>query len=298
MKGVRGTFVANGAGDDLYGFTTTFTANTRVANVSYFRELSTIEIVNETNSNLVNSGVISAKIAQAVSNTELKLTNVSGRFQANATLYDTTTNSYANVASITIGNNTIDATTNFGMKFNQLARLTLTSNNADYIVGERVVQDVVNAAATVMTTNTDFDFTFNNANGSFSIGDTITTNTSSGTGIVTFANGSYLKITAATGTFKSAGTQRVINNLNIGADIVNVYSVLVLTDVSPVENFQTGTYVITGNTSAAVGRNQLSGTISYPELVRNSGSVIYLENIAPVTRAPSTKEQINLIIKF
>lgn len=295
LSGISGTFTT---GQNLYGFSSNTTANVTSANISYFQELSTVEIVNEKVDGIVNSGSIYGQIDQIISNTQIRLTNVAGRFQANALLYDTTTNSYANVASIFIGNGTIDATSTFGLNFSQLARLPLSTNTGSYVVGERIIQEVVNASATVMSTNTDFDISYTNANGSFNVGDYISTNTLTGNGIVTYANSSYLRITAANGTFESIGTQRLINNLNIGADIVNVYSVLVLNDVSPVANFQTGQYVINGQTSKAVGRNLLSNTISYPELVRNSGSVIYLENIAPLTRANTTKEQVNLIIKF
>lgn len=289
IKNTQGTFIANTANDNIIGLSSSTTANVKVTNTVYFSVLSNVEIVSENTSNA------SAQLVSANS-TVLKLTSVSGRFDANDTVYDAVTNAYANVTSILISNGTVDATSSFGQKFSQVARLTLTSNTSAFYVGETVAQQVSLASGVVLSTNTDIDIIYTNANGSFSVGNEITDGTTGATATVTFANSTYLRLTSKNGTF--ADSQRIINNVDIGADITTVYPVLVLTDVNGDNKFQSGTYPFVGNQSGAVGRNQILSTILYPDLVRNSGTVVYLENVAPVTRSSTTKEKINLVIKF
>ena len=289
IKNTKGSFIANTANDNIIGLTSSTTANVKISNTVYFSVLSNVEIISETTSNA------SAQLVSA-NNTVLKLTNVAGRFDANDTVYDAVTNAYANVTSILIANGTVDATNSFGDKFSQVARLTLTSNTAAFYVGEKVTQDVSLASGVVLSTNTDIDIIYTNANGSFSVGNQITDGSTGATATVTFANSTYLRLTSKNGTF--ADSQRIINNVNIGADITTVYPVLVLTDVNGDNKFQSGVYQFVGNQSGSVGRNQILSTIIYPDLVRNSGSVVYLENVAPVTRSSTTKEKINLVIKF
>jgi hypothetical protein len=292
LKSVEGTFTANGTGDNIVGLTTGTTANVSVANVVEFALLSNVEIISEVYSNTT------ADIVEANSSV-LKLTNISGKFQANDTIYDSVSNAYANVVSITIANGTVDATANFGQKFSQVARLTLTSNSGSgfFQVGEVATQNVTGAFGTIISTNTDIDIVYTNSNGSFSVGNQLSDANSGAMAVVTFANTTYLRLTSVANGVFTAG-HRIINNVNIGADISSVYSVIVMNDVNGNNAFQTGTYPIVGSQSSAVGRNQITGTILYPELVRDTGSVIYIENIAPITRSATAKEQINLVIKF
>jgi hypothetical protein len=287
LKNIQGNFVQNSAGDNIVGLTSNTTANVYIANTIQFIA-SNVDIVSETSTNA------SAFVLQANS-VVLKLTNVSGRFNTNDTVYDSVINAYANVTAIYTVNNTIDSSSNFGLKFSQVARITLSSNTGPYLFGETVTQSVTNASGVIISANTDIDIAFINSNGVFNIGNQITDNTSGATAVVTFANTSYLRLTSSTGTFSTA--HRIINNLNIGADISHVYPVLVLNNVNGSNKFQTSANTIIGNQSGSIGKSELT-TIIYPELVRDSGSVVYLENIAPVTRTSTSKENINLIIKF
>jgi hypothetical protein len=287
LKTVKGNFVQNISKDDIKGLTSGTTANVSIANTVQFI-VNGIEVVSETTSN------VSAQVVQANSST-LKMTNVSGKFDVNDTVYDPVINAYANVTAIYTVNNTVDSSSNFGLKFSQVARVTLTSNTGSYTFGETVTQDVTNASGSLINSTQDIDIQYNNANGIFNVGNQITDGTSGATAIVTYANTTYLRLTSKNGTFSAA--HRIINNVNIGADITNVYPVLVLNNIKG-NKFQTGTYTIVGNQSGAVGKNQKDLTIVYPELVRNTGSVVYIENVSPVTRTATSKEKINLVIKF
>ena len=144
--------------------------------------------------------------------------------------------------------------------------------------------------------------------GNFNVGDTIYYGelNSSTLGICTYvyynyATGQgYIRLTNVVGNF-TAGNK--INSVSGGADLLTIQSVLLLKNIkTPVGKFQTGNYQIKGDTSKSYGKNQNPetnfNTILYPDLVRNSGQVVYLENVSPVIRSPTSKEQINLVIKF
>jgi hypothetical protein len=53
-----------------------------------------------------------------------------------------------------------------------------------------------------------------------------------------------------------------------------------------------------GSNSAARGQATDSSLITYPQLVKNSGEVMYLENVAPITKTPDSQEQFKIVIKF
>ena len=83
---------------------------------------------------------------------------------------------------------------------------------------------------------------------------------------------------------------------------------LVLSDINRINSPNTtpflgkfqisGNNAIIGNTSGAEGFVTLSDSIKLPDLVRNSGKVIYLENLSKFDKSPNSTEQIKLIIKF
>jgi hypothetical protein len=285
---VNGNITGNyfiGNGSQLTGIISSY-SNANVANFI----ASSVEIVSEITSNAYGH-VIEAN------NTVLKLTDVSGRFDINDVVYDAAINAYADVTAIYTVNNTIESSSSFGRKYSQVARLTLTSNTGSYVVGEKVTQDIVQASGYVFNTDKDIDIVYENIDegGSFNIGNEITDETTGATGLVTYANTTYLRVTAKNGSFVAGHT--ILNNVDIAATITDVYPVLILSDVKG-NKFQQGTYIIVGDQSGAVGRNQVASTIIYPELVRDSGSVVYFENIAPITKSSTSKEKINLIIKF
>lgn len=286
----------------IYGLTsganaTVLTLNgSNESSVSYFSIFSNVQSVSE-----ITSGA-TASIRQTVNNTVIVLSDIKGHFNANDTLYDATINAYANVVSISIANGNIDATTNFGHKFNQTCRIPLHSNSGlTFSPFETVVQEVSNAAGTVLSYNVDRDIVVTAANGTFSPGDVITSSnvgTNTATAIVTYAstiNGSYyVRCTAANGTIGLGET--VTNQLDVGGTIANVYPALVLYNVY--NNFDSSEYQIVGQTSGAFGKSNIVDTIVYPELVRGSGMTSYLENVVAFERSNGSVEKINIVIKF
>ena len=242
----------------------------------------------------VTSGGV-GEIETILSNTQIRLTNVSGDFQINDVLVDSQTNSYANVASLYTANGTVDVSSTFGQRFVQTVRLPLSSNTGAFTQFERVTQSVTNAMAMVIDTTHEVDMDYTNlAGGSFADGDYLESATANG--YVTFANSTYLRVTAVQGSFTSGG--QAINSGAVTADTSNVYPVLVLADVSGPNRFQASN-TVTGETSGAQGTpSALANTIFYPDLVRESGSVTYLENIEPFERTVESKERIKIVIKF
>lgn len=256
--------------------------------ISYFSLYSNVQSVSE-----IKTGA-SGRIIQTPNNTTLRLSDISGHFNANDILYDAQTNAYANIVSISIANGNIDATTNFGHSFNQTCRIPLTSNTGVFTEFEKVTQQYSNGTGTVLTYNKDIDLTLTASIGTFINGDKLTGSTSGASAIVLWANNSYVRCTDKNGTF--ASNEIVINQLSTQAQITNIYPALVLYNVY--NTFNTGTNIITGADSGATGITTLSDTILYPELVRGSGTVSYLENIVPFTRSNTSTEKINIVIKF
>jgi len=57
-----------------------------------------------------------------------------------------------------------------------------------------------------------------------------------------------------------------------------------------------GDYI--GQTSGAICKNIINNTIVYPDLMRDTGKVIYLENISPFSVNSTSRENIKVVIKF
>jgi hypothetical protein len=287
LQNVLDTFSANVAGDNIFGLHSKAAANTRTANVSYFQLLSNTEsIINQT------SGA-TASLVQAVSNTQIRISTIEGNFSAGDRIYDPVTNSYANIVSILVANGSVDATANFGSYFNQVYRLTLASNTGAYTKFERVTQAGSNASGMVISTNNEIDLVLVSSNGTFTPGDVVTDATSGATALVRQANNvSFeLKLTGVAGTFTAGHT--VTNQQSKGGVVANAYSVIVLSDA--IGRFQASNSAVVGVTS---GASSLIGHILYPDLERNSGSTIYLENMIPFSRSNTSNEKINIVIKF
>ena len=286
LKNVKGNFVSNA---NIYGLLSNASAYTTSVNTSIFRIGANVEIVSETSSGGTGS------IAGVISNNTLQLTNVTGKFDANDTIIDYSSNTYANVVSIYTSNNTVQATNSFGEKFNQTARITLSSVSGTYANNETVIQTITNAYGKVLSYTGDLDISLTSVTGSFTFGDTITDTTSNASAYVIAANSTYLKLTGVSGIFN---TNHYINNGRAYATISNTYNVVVLYDVSGANRFQTSTYPIVGQISGASGISKIANTISYPDLVNNSGKVLYVENVSPFGISNTSKEKISLVIKF
>ena len=303
IQGVGGTFTsgmkfANGAStnDNILGLTSNVTANVLTSNVNYFRIISNVEIAHESS----NVGTSNATVVQIISNTSIKLSNVSGSFVNGSVVYDTVTNAYANVVSMFAANNTTDVTTSFGQNFIQTLRFPLTSNTKPFQQYESITQTLTNASGLLLSSNNEIDIIFTGNTGSFAVGQTIKSQNlySNGTALVAYTpNSSYMRLTAALNTFQVGDT--IINNLGTTATVQNVFSVLVLGNVQG--NFQGGPSVIstvTGSNSMATGNSSIQSGIIYPDLVRNTGLVQYLENITPFSLTNTSTEEVRLIIKF
>lgn len=305
LKNIYGTFSNVTACNSILGLTSGANAQVTLANTVHFTISSNVELVSETKSNAV------ATIQEVFANTaKIRLTNVSGRFDINDTLFDATTNASANVVGLYISNGTVDASTNFGLKFTQTVRLSLSSNSSPFLVGETITQDTTQASGTLFDSTSDLDlYFFNKSGGSFNIGDLISYNSvdSGISGTCTYVyydnvtgNG-YLRLTNVVGNFTTAN--KILNIPGATADLKTIQSVLLLKNIkTPIGKFQSGNFIIRGDTSKSIGKNQNDEsafkTILYPDLIRNSGQVVYLENVSPVIRSPTSKEQINLVIKF
>jgi hypothetical protein len=288
------SWVANTTGDEIYGYTSAATANVKVFNTSYFTHGSTLETISETNSG--GSAQITQIINTNTTNQQIRLTNVSGKFDINDIVYEPATNAYAVVDAIYESNGSIDVSSSFGQRLVQTARVPLSSHYGIFQKFEYVTQNISGATGKIISTSDELDIVYTDPSGSFNIGDTITSQNTSSTGIVTFANTTYLQLTALSGAMYSGDT--IINNYGVTATAISISQVLVLSDVSGTNKFQTGNYNITGNTSGAFGISTAVGAILYPNLVKESGTVLYFENVIPFERSNTSKEQVSLVIKF
>jgi len=289
LKSVKGTFNTS---NNIHGYYSNTTANVNVANTIYFPVGNSADIVTQSNSGSV--GIIT----QVVNNTVYFMSNVVGQFANGDTMYDSVVNAYATVASIYTANGTKDVTSSFGNRFNQTARITLTANTGAFQDNEYVQQEVSLARGRVVSSTQEKDLTISIVSGSFTIGETITDTTTNANGICVFANSTYLKLTSVSQNLSFLSTHTINNGGTGSATIDAVYPVLVLNDVSDVNNFQAGSNAIIGNTSGASGTCNNYLLITNPELVRDSGKLIYSESFAPVTRSATSIEEVKLVIKF
>ena len=292
LKNVKGTFSNTSPLNHVYGVSSTATANIANATVSYFTVGAGAEVASELTSKA------SGYVSNVISTSQIKLANVVGQFGINDVVYDPNANSYANVTSIFSANGQKDVSYTFGLRFNQTARITLTSNTAAFQQFEYVNQTTTNANGKIISITNELDLAISMLNGRFTNGQVITDQTTNANGTIIFANTTYLKLTNVSQSFQF-NTNDVINNIiSANATITAVYPVLLLNDVNGVNKFAAGTNNIVGQISGANGLCIDSNLITYPDLVRESGSVLYLQNFAPITKTANSQEQIKLVIKF
>jgi hypothetical protein len=290
LKNVKGTFSYGDAAANIHGLSSGTTANVVTANVNLFKVITGVEITSESKSGA------NALITQSISNTRIRLTNVSGRFDANDQISEAATNAYANVVSIYTSNGAVDSTYSFALRFNQLCRLPITANNKAFIQYEKISQSVSNSHATVIDIDNNIDITYTGLTGSFSNGQVITDSTSGAAGIILTANSSYIRITGKNGTFSIGDS--IINNLGASATVTASYHVLLLSDIYNkfVSGVDSDNYI--GASSLAIANCTNEEVILFPDFVRDSGYVTYLENRAPFTLSNTSTETVKLVIKF
>ncbi len=243
-----------------------------------------------------NTG-LAGNLSEVVSNNQIRLTNVSGKFTSNQIIYDSTTNAYANAISLAISNGVTNATSTFGLRFNQTSRLTIsTNNNIQFQNGELVTQQVSNASGIILDNSHEIDLAYTQNYGVFSTGITLNDANSGATGIITFANSSYLKLTAANGIFNVGDS---ISTITANGTITSNYKVIVVSDLLNQYPFQvSSSNLVIGNTSGAQGYIGISNTVTYPDLVRNKGEVLYLNYISPFTITPNTSQTFTLTLQM
>lgn len=288
LKNVKGTFNQS---NTIYGYFSNTTANVISYSINRFPVGNTSAIVTQSNSGAVGT------VISVVNNTTYFMSNVVGQFADGDVMYDNVANAYATVDTIFTANGTVDSSADFGNKFNQTARITLTAVSGNFVANEFVQQDVTLARGRVVSYTQEKDLLLTSVSGSFTPGQTITDTTTNANGICTFANSSYIRLTNVSQALSFVNGDSINNGLGSTATISQVLPVLVLSDVSDVNNFQVGNNIV-GQTSGASGTSNNHLFIRMPDLVRDSGSVIYLESFAPVTRSATSKEEVKLVIKF
>jgi len=237
-----------------------------------------------------------AVMIDILSNTNLFVTNVSGKLESNIQIYDPTTNAYGLLTNVLTSNGNLDVTSSFGNTFNQTSRVTLSQNSiTKFQVGEEVSQPSTNASGLILSANGDMDFIITNVSGTFSGGLVLTDANTSGNGYILWANTSYLKLSGVSGTF---GVGDQVSTISANANISQVLTVLTLANTSPTP-FQTNSgYNIVGANSGAIGVSGIVNTISQPQLVRGTGEVLYVNDLSPFTINTSSKEAFLLVLSF
>ncbi len=289
LEKVKGTFSDTGSNNAIYALYSDTTANVDLATVSTFSTSSNVQTIIQQTTNAQGTLV-------TANSTVLQLTNVRGQFTNGYMVYDSSTNSYATVTDTKLHYNS--KAINF-TRFNNTMRLTLSSNTIPYSNNEIVqfripVNNTKFAQAVVLNTSSDKDLLISNPTTAFNLYEKVTLGTANG--IVVFANSTYLKLTETQGTFTNTANV-VAATSGAQANVVSIYPALILSDVEGVVSVSSCNYVY-GITSGANGFCAIANTITYPELVRDTGSTLYIENISPVTKSSTSKEAVKLVIKF
>jgi len=290
---IRGSFSSNNANDSILGLQSGSVGNTRVHTLTVFQKNPGTQVIYQQNTGA--KGILVTRGEHYI-----EVTNASGTFSIGEIIYDTSTNTYSNSAGFSLASNTKPTTFS---RFSQLGRITLASNTQSFQNNETIQLRSYGIGsklgdAVVYSNVDDIDLTFTGNTIPFSQNETITQNTSEATGIMRFANSTYMKLTNISGQFSNQSGYFITGSTS-GANsaVSRVYPVLVISDVDGTWATSNTNYVI-GVTSGANGYVSLSNTIIYPELVRDSGEVLYIENREYIERTPTTKETVRLLIKF
>lgn len=288
LKTVKGSFDKTAANLTVIGLSSEKTSTISNVNISEFTVVSNSFAVQETSGAAGN--VVTANT------TTLRITNASGTFQSGLVVYDTASNAYANVTAVKTANNT--KTLTFGY-FNQLARVTLSQLSGTFSNNEAVEMrtSIGSKIGTGLIYNrsNDIDLIISSNTAAFTINERIDQSTSAN-GVLIGANSTHLKLTNVKGTF-TASANITGNTSGANAAVTDVHSVIILANVDGTLNESTNNYIL-GLTSNAIGYVENPNTIVRPNLVRDTGSVLYIENISPVTRTDVSTETAKLVIKF
>jgi len=281
VSNVQGTFAQ---AQTLYGFVSGTTANVAL--------VTTVRFTTEENAIQPSTGA-TFKVISPVANT-LYVTEIVGQLANNQPVVGSTSGAAATVTGILNRDSTRDLSTTFARRFNQTARLTFASIAGSFSNSEYISQN--NASGRIIDLISDLDVNITNLTGTFSIGDTVTNSNTAANGKVTFANSSYIKMTAVSNTSLFSNGNIIQNGLGANATVNTAFRVAILSDVSKTANFVTGFNFVTGQNSGATGLLQV---VSDPDLIRETGKVFYTETSnSVINKSLNTTEEIRLIIKF
>lgn len=287
LKNVKGSFI-NSTSNTIYGYSSALTAQvTDEPQVLRFFA----------NDSILQPNGVSATVGVSASNTELYLTNVNGIIANGSTIYNTT-NSYGVINSISTYDKSRTLTTNYGLRFNQTARLTMSSNTDSITNNEVIIQTGTNASAKVITSKYDLDLIYTVGAGSFTIGDTIYNSTNTANAKIIFSNTTYVKLTAVSNSLAFPIANVINNGLGATGTITNSYHVVIVADVSKTNRFESGNSIqkITGSTSRAFG---VLSKVVYPDLIRDTGQVMYIEaSDTVIEKDINSTEEVRLVIKL
>lgn len=288
LKSVRGTFDNTAPNVAVIGLSSEKTSIIANVDISDFIVTSNSFAIQETT--YAAGNVVTAN------NTTLRLTNASGTFQSNLIVFDTSSNAYANVTAVKTANNTKTLTFE---NFNQLGRVSLSQLSGTFSNTEKVEMrtsiGTKIGSAIVYDTSNDIDLLISSNTAPFVINERIDQNTSAN-GILIGANSTHLKLTNVKGTFSSSANITG-NTSTANANVTSVLKVITLANIDGILNESTNNYIM-GLTSNAMGYAENPNTIVRPNLVRDTGSVLYIENLSPVTRTDISTETVKLVIKF
>lgn len=282
LRDTRGTFVAS---NTLYAFSSGSTANVTGVTVVSFEtgEIFTQQVTGAT-----------GRVVLASGNTVF-VANVTGQLANGFVIAGDQTNAHATVSAITSSDGTKNLSTIFPNRFNQTSRLTFSITIGTFQTLEYIQQQTTNARGRVINTSSDLDLTITSPTGSFSIGETITNANTSANGKVVFANSTYIKVTAVSNNTLFSTNNTITNGIGANATIGEVRTVLVVSDLQA-NAFLSGTQLVTAGNSGAQGTLSL---VTRPDLIRNTGKVLYTESAnSVINRTANTTEEIRLTIKF
>lgn len=301
VVGVSGVFDASASPDAIRTYPEGATANVDAVTLNYPANSAVV-----TQS---STGASATVVTAYPASSYLKVTDVKGKFLSSDsganTIIDTATGRAAvDVDTIKIDNNSLDVSGSYYSRFNQLARVSLSSVTGSFENLAEVTQTVTGATGIVYDTTNEVDLAIDSVTGSFVVGALLTDGTTGANANVLYANSSYMKLTSANGTFEVGST--VSTPTGATAVITEVYPVLVLSDTSDSliqgnnSVYLKQTKFANGATSTGVvGYNSNANTVTFPDLLRtDSGEIIYIENMQPVTRSKTSKESFRLIIKM
>ena len=291
LKSVKGTFDPLAANTTLIGLTSGVTTTLAAANINYF--------VADANSNVVQETSGATGVVVSTPNTSvIRLSNVKGVFGTNDVVYDLSANAFATVTDVKTANNTKTLTFN---QFNQIARMSLSQSSGifekDEVVEFRTQPTNTKiGSGIVYNVDKELDILFTGNTTNFITNEVINQGMN-GSGILLAANSTHMKLTGVQGTFS---TTTVITGQTSGANasITQTLPVICVTNIEGTltESEQT---LIVGLTSNAAGYCALANTIVRPNLIRDTGSVLYIENTTqPIEKTDTSTESVNIVLKF